>query len=342
MLYKTTFSPSAFKLGDQTYVFFIGLLRELNKNCLVFVDSQGKLEESLTNTVQSLPPKYQRSAREYYQSLKSKGRIIRQDFCNSSVIEGSLCEFHRSAMAQTSELSMFTGEGCCLESVISPRSRLISIEDYLLSKHFMNRKDNYVFSDGQIDKGKMEKRILIPLFETAKSIKIIDRYIGRSMINKQGKIEPSIVEHYKRNLMWLLELFNQYHSRLERKFEIYTGVEPSDLTRDEIKYLYDKLMEFANVVEREFTSFQFALKVKRETRRYQEMPHARYLITNQAAVLIERGFDLLWNDDQMYYAKLNPKTDEPKIRDVTIALISEPGKIEQSIRVLEDLSKSFS
>ncbi|MCG9890588.1 MAG: hypothetical protein MH252_05905 [Thermosynechococcaceae cyanobacterium MS004] len=327
MLYKTTFSPQAFNLEETTYSSLIGLLKELEKNCVILVDSTKKLEKKLTDTVENLPEKYRKSAMMYYKSLKRKGRIIRQDFCDSSAIEENLCEFHRSAMAQTSNLSMFTSENCCLRSDALLNSRLISLEDYSLSNLFGNRKDNYAFPPAGISRNDMEETILIPLFETAKSIRLIDRYIGRSMIDSHGNIKPQLSKNYKNTLKWLFSIFDQYPSQPKKRLEIYTGVNPQRcLSHEQIMKLHNNLMNSFYQIREKFTSFEFDLIIKRETSR-SAMPHARYLFTNQLSLSIDRGFDLLFYD----------KPNMPIIRDVTICLISEPENIEQSIRILPDL-----
>jgi hypothetical protein len=338
MLYKTTLSPSIFRLEERTYIPFVGVLRELAKNCLIIVDSQGELEAEIAATVKKLPPKYQRQAKEFHKTLKARGRIVKYDTsCSLSALKENLCEFHQLAVEELRDLLIFTGSDCCLKSSILPKSRGVDLEEYLLSNRFMERKDNHILSDGQFNKSKMEKDIVIPLFETAKNVKIIDRYVGRSMINRNGNIEPSVVERYQRTLMWLLEIFDKVSSRPNRRFEIYTGVNPQGLSADEVRCLYDKMINFVEFAKSKFTNYDLSLIVKRETLNYEEMPHARYLITNQISVLVERGFDLLWSDQQMDNAGLNSRTDQRKIRDVAIALISEPGKIESSIRKLEDL-----
>lgn len=346
MLYKTTFSPSALKIQENECSLFVRLLQDLNKNCLILVDPNGEMEKLLTNTIQELPPKYNRIAKEYHKSLKSKGRVVRQSAGNQELADEDLCDFYRWIMSQSSELLMFIGSACCLESVILPKSRLIKLEDYTLSRKFNDRQENRIFLDGEASKEELEKEVIHPLFETSKVVKIIDRYIGRSMIKKNNKgeikIERTIVERYKKSIIWLLEIFDYYYSQSDRIFEIYTGIDSSVLTNEEAKYLYNNLMNFSDEVRRKFQSFNFNLKVKKETLQDKEMPHARYLITNQISVLVDCGFDLFWSDDRMYKAKLNPRIDEPKIRDVAIALISEPGKVEESIRTLPDLSSSFS
>ena len=96
------------------------------------------------------------------------------------------------------------------------------------------------------------------------------------------------------------------------------------------------LSQFEADMKRRY-SFDFTLKIKEESGRDQEMPHARYLITDQIGILIERGFDLLWTDQQMRDNGLNPSNDDRPIRDVTISRISEPNKIEAAVRKLPDL-----
>ncbi|MEH2162106.1 MAG: hypothetical protein V7K38_13945 [Nostoc sp.] len=63
------------------------------------------------------------------------------------------------------------------------------------------------------------------------------------------------------------------------------------------------------------------------------------MITDQIGVLIERGFDLLWTNQQMRDNGLNPSNDDRPIRDVTISRISEPNKIETAVRRLPDLQE---
>lgn len=341
MLYRTTFSPSALKFEEKTYVLFIGLLQELNKNCVIFSDLAGKLEKEIVATIQNSPPKYQYKARHLYQSLKQKKRIIKQSFNTPEALLGNSCDFYGLAINSINELLIFTGENCCLESIIEPKSRMVKLDEYLLSTRFTERKDNHIFSDGQINKQELENLILIPLFENAKSVKLIDRYIGRSMINKKGKIEREIVGRYQQSLTWLIELFDKCNLQSQRRFEIYTGVETSDLNSDEIKYLYNNLMKFVTTIQGKCPKLDFDLKVKRETKKYAEMPHGRYLLTDQTSILVERGFDLLWDEDKMYFANLNPHNNVSKIRDVAITRIPDPGKIESSIKKLEDLRKSF-
>jgi hypothetical protein len=66
------------------------------------------------------------------------------------------------------------------------------------------------------------------------------------------------------------------------------------------------------------------LIIKDETQGSQ-MPHDRFLVTNQVAVSIGRGFNLLFGGSSRL------------VRDVTVAYCSEPGKVEQYVRTLPDL-----
>ena len=72
----------------------------------------------------------------------------------------------------------------------------------------------------------------------------------------------------------------------------------------------------------------FRLIIKKETTAHQ-MPHNRYLLTNQVALSIDRGFDLLKTSRKSLYPR--------SIRDVRIDYCSEAEKVEQYVRTLPDL-----
>ena len=66
-------------------------------------------------------------------------------------------------------------------------------------------------------------------------------------------------------------------------------------------------------------------------------PHGRYLVTDQVGVLIDRGFDLLWDDNKMRTSGLNPTTDPRPIRDVAVILCNDCNSVETQTRVLPAL-----
>ncbi len=72
----------------------------------------------------------------------------------------------------------------------------------------------------------------------------------------------------------------------------------------------------------------FKVIIKEETKD-SHMPHDRYLITNQVAVSIDRGLDLLLDKRKSPYPRL--------IRDVRIDYCSESEKVEQYVRSLPNL-----
>jgi hypothetical protein len=72
----------------------------------------------------------------------------------------------------------------------------------------------------------------------------------------------------------------------------------------------------------------------KEESRTSKCPHGRYLVTDQAAILVDRGFDLLWDDARMLGAGLTPATDPRPIRDVAVVLCSDCNAVDSQTRLL--------
>ncbi|MBE9105114.1 hypothetical protein IQ229_09235, partial [Nostoc cf. edaphicum LEGE 07299] len=166
------------------------------------------------------------------------------------------------------------------------------------------------------------------------------RMIGRSIKYKNGETTSiqGIPEHYCETLKWFLEIYLQHSSpKATRIFEVYSGFDIRYLDENKISQAQRVFRQFEADMQTNFSFPSFKLTIKEEIGREQEMPHGRYLITDQIGVLIERGFDLLWTDRQMVDNSLNISTSDRPIRDVTITRISEPNKIETAVSRLPDL-----
>ena len=175
-----------------------------------------------------------------------------------------------------------------------------------------------------------EEKVLIPIFDRAKHVKIFDRNIGH--ITK-----GTLPDNYRLTLEWMINIFTQLSSEGERTFEITSGVDTrfSDSTKN-TGDIVDALRQFESEVKDKH-GFPIKVNIKKETHDNQ-LPHARYLITDQIGLLIERGFDLLWGDQKMKHKSLDPQQDDRPIRDFDIKLIpySDWGNIEKSARLLEN------
>ena len=68
------------------------------------------------------------------------------------------------------------------------------------------------------------------------------------------------------------------------------------------------------------------------------MLHSRYLLTDQLGVLIERGFDLLMDDNAIHDMGLDPTRDVRRIHDCIVASCPEAPKVESIVRTLRTLA----
>ena len=344
MLLKTILSPSVLQgipedeLAQKLFCNSqIQLLQDLTDNCVVIVDSNQSIKKEIIAAIEKWPVKFRKPAKEILKLLANRNRFV------TLTVQYSLCSNCNNPTCQKCigmalncfPNAIFITEDCCL--CIKNQSlpiRPIDASEYGISPFFKQRRqfNSITLSNGEWEQEKFEDKVLTPLFGDAKHIKIYDRMIGRA--TGQSAVMP---EHYQSTLEWLLDVFLQKSSsQRERVFEVYSGIDVRYLNPKEVSDTQALLRKFETNMQRKY-NFPFKITLKQEDGRDQEMPHGRYLITDQIGILIERGFDLLWTDQQMKDAKLIPNVDSRLIRDVTISRISESSKIEKAVRKLPDL-----
>jgi hypothetical protein len=193
----------------------------------------------------------------------------------------------------------------------------------------------YTVKDREWTQQEFEKRILRPVFAHAKHVKIIDRYVG-GRGNRRG-----IGDDYRRSLNWMLEVFmNSALPTAGRSFEVYCGLYSAPHSNygsargEEFDAVRESLRSFEK--EKRDAGAPLTIIIKRESPE-REMPHARHLLTDQVALLVERGFDLLWTDRKMKAARLRPGGDPRPVKDISIHLCHNPEQVEESVRMLPTL-----
>lgn len=159
--------------------------------------------------------------------------------------------------------------------------------------------------------------------------------IGRATYNDKSNLMP---DHYEITLEWIFQLFVQLtQHRKGRVFEVYTGILD---TRHSDSYAIAQakknLQTFASSMNRKY-NFPFTIIIKKETGLEKEIPHDRYLITDQIDIQIGRGYDFLFTDQQMKLARLDPNKHPRPVKDLTISLINAPNKIVSFVKSLPNL-----
>jgi hypothetical protein len=118
-------------------------------------------------------------------------------------------------------------------------------------------------------------------------------------------------------------------------FEIYCGIEAHLINARHRAQLKTEMQNFEAAV-RAATGVPVQILLKEESHAAR-CPHGRYLVTDQSAVLIDRGFDLLWDDNKMLAAGMNPAKDPRPIRDVAVVLCNNCNSVETQTRMLPPL-----
>ena len=336
MLIRTTLLPSVFTFppGDTASVYgmVIGLLQILEKTGVILVDDEQCISDAFSQRFNRWPEssnKFKKKAQVLLKELDKKNRIVsvRLQGQVSSDCGDRSCQYCIRIAKDYLPIAVLARQACnpCVQNQLVHLStvRVIDVDEYTIDDAFCSRLTprDHVFDHGEGKQHKFEQEILVPLFRDAKHVKIYDRYIGRSILQKNA-------DNYKLALEWILEVFVR-ESRKPGVFEIYSGFytqphpnqPPADVPGAKVA-----LRQLETDMRKIYPNFK--LIIKNENRCHQ-LPHDRYLVTNQVAVSIGRGFDLLLDKRSSLYPR--------RMRDVHINYCSESGKIEQAFRRLPNL-----
>jgi len=313
----------------------IRLIQDIEKNGVVLVDDTNCIRASLLQDIPKWPVKFRKKAEVLLKSLKKKNRFVEVSLKDvvTATCKNKPCQQSIRIAKIYSPAAILASQDCIecakaqLESVSSVE--VVDVAEYSLSDFFeshLNLSDR-ILNKGEWKQDKFEQEILIPLFRDAKHIKIYDRWLGRSVSNQPNP--GQISDNYKLTIEWIIEVFLR-ESRLGvgGVFEVYSGLDTRKKSNAEVHTLVTELRKFESDLKQSYNFPNFKLTIKEETK-VNQMPHERYLITNQVAVSIDRGFDLLLDKRKSPYPR--------SVRDVTVAYCSEPGKIEQAVRSMLDL-----
>lgn len=328
MIYRTILFPCIFSANSDTSVFYynlvITILNNLVDSGIILIDNQldeSQLFKVIMANVEDWNPKFRPKVKELFKKLHKKNRfVVASSYlplfqsCDTGD-EGNCIKL----FTEEEKTSIVIRQANCIDN---PQftNRATLLEDYSISllQKRLNKHD-YTLNKGEWDQDKFSEEILIPLFRDAKHIGIYDRWIGRSI--SEGR------NNHQNTLSWFLEVFQQVATiGLGTKFEVYCGI---DIRRNEVLLAeaINSLRSFESEIRNTFSYFQLFIK---EERYGSELPHDRYLITNQTAIYIGRGFDLF----------VDAKGSYPhSIRDVQIGYCSNPADVQRHYkdRRLRDL-----
>jgi hypothetical protein len=339
MLVRTILLPSILRANPENqpahYGMVIRLLQDLEKNGVMLLDDTNCIRASLLQDIPKWPVKFRKKAEVILTALKKKNRFVEVSLKDEvqATCKNKPCQQCIRIATIYSPPAILASQGCnqCAQAQLAsiPSVEVVDVAEYSISNFFEShlKPSDRLLKKAEWKQDKFEQEILIPLFRDAKHIKIYDRWVGRSVLTHPDI--GQLTDNYKLSLEWILEVFLR-ESRLGVGgiFEVYTGLDTRQLKKADVSTFVASLrqFEFHRKTAQSFPNFKVIIK---EETKDSQMPHDRYLITNQVAVSIDRGLDLLLDKRKSPYPRL--------IRDVRIDYCSESEKLEQYVRTLPDL-----
>lgn len=299
MLFETLHVPKLYQdlPSDETAKVYycerlIKILEESLVNCVLIVDGPAEdIRHEIRSGILQWPMKHKLRERAAEQFKR-------------------LCEAHRFIVTPADQPGLsttctaFTCEKC--GQLRSPYLKLTLIPDGCIhcnalpqaeclttfsASHFSADRKAYEalrISSKLWEKERFAEQVWHPVFRYAKYVELVDRNIGQYTNVKKGIPKDT----YARTLRWMLQNANTASIKGIRSITIYTECDD-----ERAETAHQIWRDWALAIVKEL-SLSFDLKFCFARKRpCVAMPHHRYLFTDQIALSIERGFDLLDNAD---------------------------------------------
>lgn len=301
-------------------------------------------------------PKFREYGLKTLKLLETRKQLVRVPMTAVSDSSGCVATYHRCQVAWHLAQDRRLGgahlllASACLSCMASendrsdcPRVPVFDAIEYV--EHFkqkLHRVEPSFIADGTKTLSNFAQTVLQPMLYYSKHVKLVDRYIARSIYDRNlGNVGTRIEPGYEHFLTALVSVFARCAGELSlgsacRQLEIYTGMPGGGLPESEKRRARALFQDFEQRLNGEVTEVfrqrQFSSPIPRisvilKSETPTELPHDRVLLTDQLALQVGRGFDLL---------KPSSGTD-PLLKDTTLTLLSNGATYEQCARALPTL-----
>ncbi len=293
MLVSAVPDPTAFdkKYFDALYrIQAEDFLKGIEKNGLLILDSEKRLQTALTTRIKAVPIKYgQRLQILFEELLKNKTQRVVE--CPVSPHPTPLLELGYNLRTDTEADALIVGDDS-LKTLKAARADVIPLSGYRTSTFEKNR-GRYEDQFGAIDKlpKATVDELIIRAVRFSKWLRFYDPQIGKG----------DRTSYYRRGIEYILSLWEKHGFFAgQQSVKIFTcsarrilnsdaaGLKRSKRSQNRAKHQI-VVRDLINPVKRRFPSWPVKLHVKNDANR---IFHARYLQTEHAIIRVERGFDL--------------------------------------------------
>ena len=318
-IYETLPADNSAKASSCSLV--VQVLEDALANCLILHDDQGFLLKHAVSSLSSWPQAHRKRAQELLEELNKRKRFVAIPFAPGtapSVLPND-CRLASHLAAQATPDALIFSQGCPICSVRG--STGICLESYSVSSFYDERKaqERIELGEGDWTKEKFEAEVWQPLFRYAKRVHIVDRYIGRSVECKSDR--ATVKADFARSLRWIVEQFANAGRGGHRSVEISCGVREDRLKGEKRTKAVRALKDFGGELAQDY-AVSVKVNVKLEQDPPQQVPHARFIFTDQLCLQIDPGVDLL--------------TREGKVKRTIISLHRDRARVEADVRNLKD------
>jgi hypothetical protein len=322
----------------------VSLLQDLTENCMLFLDTEGAIMREISDALKNWPAEHQKRISSILERAAKRGRVVRLPLTHSGGLGCcSGCKLASDLLVAARDLSpsivSFVADSCreCAE-MVGNKTTVYSLADYPLSAFFNVRRASrsITLGDGQWNLDDLAEKFMLPLVKYSSIVKIYDRLLIKSMWTEAEKRTPrehlqfAVPSNFRLTLNWLFGLLKS--KGLRPRIEIYSVLQTGSMDTPTLTLAKEAIAQFEKNAKAQF-DLDVKVIVKKETS-IQGMPHGRYIMTSQFAFLVERGFDLLWDDDRMQAARMDPSRTVRKVRDVSISLCEDPSSVDNMTRRL--------
>lgn len=355
MMLTACLSPRAFAVPEGSSAnahcsLVIAFLRDLQDNGVVLEDEQAAPGEtdkkSITHSaireaIDTWPQQYRSKVKTLFNALRVHNRFVKIPKAPSAATcENRPCQYAIGIAGSRQADALLVSDDCknSVKKALQ-KTEVFTAESYALSdfnerlKKCMEQR----ISSGELTQSQAEQRIFGPLLRYAKHLKIIDRYIGRSVPARESG-SARLGEDYKRSLEWICSIFRDKSERWSSgsRVEIFSGIDVQKISPNDLQASIQALREWEQeMIKKGYGGLKLYLF---EENHKNEMPHARYLLTDQIGILVDRGFDLLLSANQMRTKGSSKASNERQLKDCAFAVIREAGQIEAEVRKLPALN----
>lgn len=296
MLVQCLHHPSIYNksnLNEDRFQVLLIHLNQLMKNGVLLVDNNGEFISILNKYMKELPNNQRECLYVFISKLATAKKIskidLKSDKCQQ-YCENEFCDKFYSIMKISVE-NCITNNTCLNELSQNTKNEIISLSNYSTSNLYKKLSTTTRMIDSMTNKNTFKKEIIFPIANHSELIKVYDRVLVNSMDDVNGQ---HIKSNFMNGLEYFLDCIEESEFSDNGKVDIYSSL-CFGRNNNNFKQIVKTLKQYIDDLNKKY-SFKITITVKDS---YNNFPHSRHIITEQIGINIDKGLDLLDNNNKL-------------------------------------------